>query len=61
MSESGPDSEEPAEHRRFYGYLQALGQVRDADETALVTRVLATPLAALIAGQLPAEPVPLGL
>ena len=43
MSESGPRSAEPAEHRRFHGYLRALDQVRDADETDLVTRVLADP------------------
>ena len=43
MSESGPRFEEPAEHRRFRGYLHALGQVHDADETDLVTRVLADP------------------
>jgi hypothetical protein len=43
MSESGPRFEEPAEHRRFRGYLHALGQVHDADEIDLVTRVLADP------------------
>jgi hypothetical protein len=42
MSESGPPPEEPAEHRRFHGYLQALDQVRD-DEISLVRRILADP------------------
>lgn len=43
MSESGASAEEPAEHGRFHGHLEALSQVRDADESDLVTRVLADP------------------
>jgi hypothetical protein len=43
MRESGTRSDEPAEHRRFSDYLRALAQVPDADETDLVTRVLADP------------------
>lgn len=44
MSKSGPPPDEPAEHRRFHDYLQALDQVRDDDdETSLVTRILADP------------------
>jgi hypothetical protein len=43
MSQSGPSAGEPAEHRRFHGYLHALGQVRDAGEAGLVAPILADP------------------
>ncbi|MHA6757874.1 hypothetical protein [Streptacidiphilus sp. PAMC 29251] len=43
MTDDALQSEEPAEHLRFWTYLSALEQVTDADEPGLICEVLADP------------------
>ncbi|WP_331721117.1 hypothetical protein [Streptomyces sp. NBC_00454] len=43
MNDDALQSEEPAEHLRFWAYLSALEQVTDADEPELIREVLADP------------------
>jgi hypothetical protein len=40
MNPCDTPQDEPVEHMRFAAYLNELAQVADADETALVTKVL---------------------